>query len=159
MTERKGTRMHKRRMLSYLFAAATLLTVSCSSPKPPGVWVTQDTGTGDSFFSANFVNENVGWLNGVSGRGFEAVENGNKKARPKKPGEKVEDLLKANQGFEVLQTTDGGQTWRPIPDQFKNKIRSVWFADPQQGWALTIDRNILHTSDGGSSWTLQRKAG
>jgi photosystem II stability/assembly factor-like uncharacterized protein len=158
----KGIRMHTTRILGFIVCAATLLSVSCSSPKTPGVWVTLDTGTGDSFFSANFVNENVGWLNGVSGRSFEAPgenENGNKKAKPKKPGEKVEDPLKANQGFEVLQTTDGGQTWRPIPDQFKNKIRSVWFADPQQGWALTIDRNILHTSDGGTSWTVQRKAG
>ena len=158
--EPKGTRMQKTRKLGFIVCAATLLSVACSNPKTPGVWVTQDTGTGDSFLTANFVNENVGWLNGMSGRSFEALdENGNKKAKPKKPSEKVEDPLKANQGFEVLQTTDGGQTWRPIPDQFKNKIRSVWFADPQQGWALTIDRNILHTSDGGSSWTLQRKAG
>jgi photosystem II stability/assembly factor-like uncharacterized protein len=141
-------------------ATAVLFSAACSTSKAPGVWITQDTGTGDSFFSANFVNENVGWVNGVGGRSYETPEetdNANKK--PKKPAAKVEDPLKANQGFEVLQTTDGGQTWRQIPDQFKNKIRSVWFVDPQQGWALTIDRNILHTSDGGASWTLQRKAG
>jgi photosystem II stability/assembly factor-like uncharacterized protein len=57
----------------------------------------------------------------------------------------------------VLQTTDGGQTWRQIPDQFKNKIRSVWFADPQHGWALAIDRNILATTDGGATWAIQRR--
>ena len=56
---------------------------------------------------------------------------------------KNEDPLKANQGFEVLQTSDGGASWQPLRDQFKNKIRSVWFVDPQVGWALTIDRNIL----------------
>ena len=151
-----------RKILSCLLASVVLFALACSTAKAPGGWVTLDTGTGDSFYSANFVNENVGWLNGTSGRNFESPEetdNANKKAKPKKPGEKVEDPLKANQGFEVLQTTDGGQTWRQIPDQFKNKIRSVWFADPQQGWALTIDRNILHTNDGGASWTLQRKAG
>ena len=155
-------RTYKTRVLTYLLAIAVILSVACSKAKAPGGWVTQDTGTGDSFFNANFVNENVGWLNGTSGRGPEEPEenaNSNKKPKPKKPGEKINDPLKANQGFEVLQTTDGGQTWRPIPDQFKNKIRSVWFTDPQQGWALTIDRNILHTSDGGTSWTLQRKAG
>ena len=112
--------MYKARIVGFIVCAATLLTVSCSSPKSPGVWVTQDTGTGDSFFTANFVNEDVGWLNGMSGRSFEAPgenENGNRKSKPKKPGEKVEDPLKANQGFEVLRTTDGGQSWRPIPDQ------------------------------------------
>jgi len=153
-------RMDKTRIVSFLLAVATLLSAACSSTKVPGVWVTQDTGTGDSFYSANFVDENVGWLNGQSGREpSEDNDNANKKAKPRKPGEKVEDPLKANQGFEVLQTTDGGQTWRQIPDQFKNKIRSVWFVDPQHGWALTIDRSILTSTDGGATWTIQRKAG
>src|SRR6185295_387635 len=131
---------HTTRLLTYFLAVAVILSAACSEAKAPGGWVTLDTGTGDSFFNANFVNENIGWLNGTSGRGPEEPDenaNGNKKPKPRKPGEKINDPLKANQGFEVLQTTDGGQTWRPIPDQFKNKIRSVWFVDPQQGWALT----------------------
>jgi len=109
----------------------------------------------------NFVNENIGWLNGRGERNPEPEENdnSNKKPKPKKPGEKITDPLKENQGFEVLQTTDGGQTWHQIPDQFKNKIRSVWFVDAQRGWALTIDRDILATADGGVTWTTQRKAG
>ncbi|HJZ68506.1 MAG TPA: YCF48-related protein [Blastocatellia bacterium] len=154
--------MPRTRTIFFLLFAVVLISGACSTSKAPGLWVTQDTGAGDSFFSANFVNENVGWLNGVGGRSYETPEendNANKKPKPKKPGAKIEDPLKANQGFEVLQTTDGGQTWRQIPDQFKNKIRSVRFVDPQQGWALTIDRSILHTTDGGTSWMLQRKAG
>jgi len=143
-------------------AAATVFISACSPPKAPGSWATIDTGTGNSFYSANFVSETVGWLNGQSGRSFEPPEgneNLNKNAKPKAPGEKIEDPLKANQGFEVLQTTDGGASWKAIPDQFKNKIRSVWFVNPQLGWALTIDRNILHSTDGGATWALQRKAG
>jgi photosystem II stability/assembly factor-like uncharacterized protein len=154
--------MFKGQFFLLLLVSVILINSSCSSSKAPGVWVTQDTGTGDSFFSVNFVNENVGWLNGVSGRSFEMPnenDNANKKTKPKKPDEKTEDPLKANQGFEVLKTTDGGQTWKAMPDQFKNKIRSVWFADPDKGWALTIDRDILRSTDGGASWTLQRKAG
>ena len=154
--------MKKTGILFSSLAVAALLCAACSSAKAPGAWVTVDTGTGDSFFSVNFVDENVGWLNGLSGRSDEPEEgnqNGNKAAKPKKPGEKIEDPLKANQGFEVLQTTDGGQTWKQIPDQFKNKIRSVWFADQQNGWALSIDRDILATTDGGATWAIQRKAG
>src|SRR5262245_8586679 len=159
--------MQKQRIIILMLAAAIFFNVACSNAKAPGVWVTLDTGTGDSFYTANFVNEDVGWLNGQSGRSFETGEendnangngNANKNQKPKKPGEKTEDPLKANQGFEVLQTTDGGQTWKAIPDQFKNKIRSVWFVDPQRGCALTIDRDILYTSDGGATWTLKRKA-
>lgn len=154
--------MLRTKLLVAAVATAMLFVSACSTAKAPGSWAIVDTGTGDSFYSANFVSETAGWLNGQSGRSYEPPEgngNANKGAKPKKPGEKVEDPLKANQGFEVLQTTDGGATWKPIPDQFKNKIRSVWFVDPQQGWALTIDRNILHTSDGGATWVLQRKAG
>lgn len=156
--------MLKTKTLITLLTAIVIFASACSRPKAPGEWALLDTGTGDAFFSVNFVNENVGWLNGNTDRGAlpseeESNTNGNKTAPPKKPGQKVEDPLKANQGFEVLQTTDGGQTWRQIPDQFKHKIRSVWFVDPQTGWALTIDRNILHTADGGATWALQRKAG
>lgn len=145
-----------------LLAATVLLSLAaCSTIRSPGSWAIVDTGTGDSFYSANFVSETAGWLNGQSGRSYEppeGSENANR-TRQRKPGEKVEDPLKANQGFEVLQTTDGGATWNPIPDQFKNKIRSVWFVDQQLGWALTIDRSVLHTNDGGVTWALQRKAG
>ncbi|MEK6299390.1 MAG: YCF48-related protein [Acidobacteriota bacterium] len=154
--------MLKPNLLVAALVAATVFASACSPPKAPGSWAAIDTGTGNSFYSANFVSETVGWLNGQSGRSYEPPEgneNANKDAKPKKPGEKIEDPLKANQGFEVLQTTDAGASWKPIPDQFKNKIRSVWFVDPQLGWALTIDRNILHSTDGGATWSLQRKAG
>ena len=67
-------------------------------------------------------------------------------------GKKKVDPLKANDGFEVLQTTDGGETWNQLPEQFKYRIRSVWFVDPQNGWALTIDRDILRTTDGAKTW-------
>jgi photosystem II stability/assembly factor-like uncharacterized protein len=162
--------MLKTRLAVTVMAAAIVLMSACSSKKLPGSWLPVDTGTGDAFYSVNFVNDEVGWLNSHADRNYvspsdnqNANQNGNvnanRNAAAKKPAKKVEDPLKANQGFEVLQTTDGGQTWRQIPDQFKYKIRLVWFVDPSQGWALTIDRDILHTADGGANWSLQRKAG
>ena len=158
--------MLRTRFFIALLTAGTLFWSACSSAKAPGQWTFQSTETGDAFYSVNFVNEQVGWLNGQTDRSSNALEenangntNTNANTKPLKPDEKLPDPLRENQGFEVLQTTDGGQTWRQIPDQFKNKIRSVWFVDPQQGWALTIDRDILHTNDGGATWTLQRKAG
>ncbi len=158
--------MYKTIALIVSIATLFLLTSACSKAKPPGVWLIQDTNTGDAFYSMNFVNETVGWLNGQTDRSSIVVEEEEnaevgKGRKAKKTGSQKpkEDPLKANQGFEVLQTTDGGLSWKPITDQFKHKIRSVWFVDPLQGWALTIDRNILHTADGGANWALQRKAG
>ena len=127
-----------RLVLTGLIISSFLLS-SCSK-KLPGSWTIVDTTTGDAFYSVNFVNEQVGWLNGHSERTFlppEPTPDPNQSpgttpspspspsAKPLKPGEKPPDPLKENQGFEVLQTTDGGQTWKQIPDQFKHKIRSV----------------------------------
>jgi photosystem II stability/assembly factor-like uncharacterized protein len=151
--------------------AGALLALACSNSKIPGAWKELDTGTGDAFFSVNFVDGKTGWLNGQTDRTYQppdenANANGNanantsaRSAKAANKNAKTEDPLKANQGFEVLHTTDGGATWAEVPDLFKNKIRSVWFVDPSLGWALTIDRDILHTTDGGTSWSLQRKAG
>jgi photosystem II stability/assembly factor-like uncharacterized protein len=133
---------------------AALLYSACSRAKVPGRWSLVEVGVGDAFYSANFVSDKIGWLNGQSDRSYRSPE----QEEGKNPKKKKEDPLKANQGFQVLQTTDGGATWHLIPGIFENKIRSVWFVDPAKGWALTIDRNILHTTDGGLSWSLQRKA-
>ncbi|MGH9761185.1 MAG: WD40/YVTN/BNR-like repeat-containing protein, partial [Blastocatellia bacterium] len=143
----------------------------CAPARLPGTWEALQTGTGDSFYGINFVNDQVGWVNGQTDRAYVPPgdnSNSNSAAKPKptptptRVSEKEsesKDPLKANQGFEVLHTTDGGKTWTQIADQFKYKIRSVWFIDPQTGWALTIDRDILHTVDGGATWSTQRKAG
>src|SRR3982750_1000742 len=160
--------MVKTRLFFAAFVAASVFAAACSKSNGGGNWTPLDTGTSDAFFSINFVNEDIGWLNGQTDRGYVPPEdagnenanaNANKAPKPKATGKKPEDPLKANQGFEVLHTTDGGATWKAIPDQFKYKIRQVWFADPQTGWALTIDRDILHTADGGATWAMQRKAG
>jgi photosystem II stability/assembly factor-like uncharacterized protein len=156
--------MVKARFLVAAIAAACLFMIACSKSSAPGGWTALETDTTDAFFSVNFVNEEVGWLNGQTDRSYVPPEEGdnqnaNKAPKPKAPAKKPDDPLKANQGFEVLQTTDGGATWKPLAGQFKYKIRQVWFTDPQTGWALSIDRDILHTSDGGATWTTQRKAG
>jgi photosystem II stability/assembly factor-like uncharacterized protein len=155
--------MNRKGLLAVAVVIASLFTGACSKPKAAGAWVILDPGVGDGFTTANFVDENTGWINGFTDRASEPAEgneNANKNTIPKRNSDKKsEDPLKANQGFEVLQTTDGGRTWSQLPNQFKHKIRSVWFVDQQQGWALTIERDILHTEDGGINWALQRKAG
>ena len=161
-------------LISSIIVISTVLA-SCSPQKLPGAWTEVDTGTGDAFYTVSFISKDEGWLNGQTDRSYvppqdansnsNSNSNGNRKGgntnanKNVKSGKPADDPLKANQGFEVLHTTDGGKTWVPIPDLFKNKIRSVWFADAKTGWALTIDHNILSTTDGGANWALQRQAG
>src|SRR5215470_20007556 len=102
--------MKKTRLLLIPMAAAIIFSFACSNSKPAGTWVVVDTGRSSTFYNANFVNENVGWLNSFNGGSYQPPEgegnanansnsntNANKNAPPKKPGEKVEDPLKANQ--------------------------------------------------------------
>jgi len=167
----------RKKIFSTTLIFAALLFYSCGKTKEAaGDWQALDTKTADTFFAVNFVNDQVGWLNAFTDRNFSPIgdaadnQNANKAAAPKSQTKadtkenaardsNKTDPLKANGGFEVLQTTDGGATWNQLPDQFKYKIRLVRFVDQQNGWALTIDRDILRTTDGGKSWTVQRKAG
>lgn len=39
-----------------------------------------------------------------------------------------------------------------------SRTDDIWFLDPQVGWAVNSDGNILKTSDGGNSWSVQHSA-
>src|SRR6185436_10578111 len=89
-------------------AAVMIFAAACSKSSAPGQWVTLDAKSGDAFFNVNFVNESVGWVNGITDRSYipsddNANTNANKNTKPQpKPNpsaKKPEDPLKANQGF------------------------------------------------------------
>jgi photosystem II stability/assembly factor-like uncharacterized protein len=64
----------------------------------------------------------------------------------------------------LLQTTDGGATWKKVPTFTKDTLRDVYFADDRTGW-LVAERDLfklktndeprsylLTTEDGGLTW-------
>ncbi|MBM3147876.1 MAG: hypothetical protein FJ000_08310, partial [Actinobacteria bacterium] len=53
----------------------------------------------------------------------------------------------------VLTTADGGRAWRArkVAD---TPIKAACFIDRLEGWAIG-DQDIVHTGDGGRSWTVQ----
>lgn len=70
----------------------------------------------------------------------------------------------AGTGGTLLETTDGGQTWRKLLPLTRDNLRDVYFADEKTGWlvaerdALKLKTNdeprtyLLKTEDGGFSW-------
>ncbi|MDR2837183.1 MAG: glycosyl hydrolase [Azonexus sp.] len=59
----------------------------------------------------------------------------------------------------VLLSDDEGQSWRQarsVPADVM--LTAVSFVDAQQGWAVGHWGLILHTGDGGETWTVQRLA-
>lgn len=57
----------------------------------------------------------------------------------------------------VLLSDDQGKNYRQaLSVPIAATLTGVYFADSQQGWAVGHWGAILHTSDGGENWTLQR---
>jgi photosystem II stability/assembly factor-like uncharacterized protein len=54
-----------------------------------------------------------------------------------------------------IVSSDDGQHWAQVPSPVDVTLTAVAFADGSNGWAVGHDAVILHTADGGRSWTLQ----
>ena len=59
-------------------------------------------------------------------------------------------------GFEIYKTTDGGAHWtRQWESGGESLLDAVSFADARNGWATGYDGLVLHTTNGGRTWTPQ----
>jgi len=56
----------------------------------------------------------------------------------------------------LARSKDGGVTWQPAgPSNLNGSPTGMAFADAQHGWLITSAGSVLHTIDGGDSWTAQ----
>jgi photosystem II stability/assembly factor-like uncharacterized protein len=105
-------------------------------------WTSSSVGPSSGLSALSFVDEDVGWVVGSSGP--DNVNN-------------------------VFATKDGGITWSPLPTGIPGivSIDAVHFVDRQSGWVVgsvvTPEGSplgvILHTADGGLTWSEQLRAG
>ncbi len=58
-------------------------------------------------------------------------------------------------GAAVAQTLGWRPTNAPVAS---SRTDDVWFLDPQTGWAVNSNGQIIRTTDGGDSWTIQLQA-
>ncbi len=70
------------------------------------------------------------------------------------PGNK---LVAIGERGHILLSADAAQ-WQQAAVPVQANLNSVYFLNKEQGWAVGHDASILHTSDGGVSWTLQHFA-
>jgi photosystem II stability/assembly factor-like uncharacterized protein len=55
----------------------------------------------------------------------------------------------------LIQRTTDGLSWLPQKTLIRWALNDVFFMGPLTGWAVGENGSILHTSDGGGTWSLQ----
>jgi photosystem II stability/assembly factor-like uncharacterized protein len=122
-----------------------------------------------------FISKDVGWANGLEGELFRTLDGG-KNWRPLSfsiPGEGwainsiyflnrndgwavgwgPDNNVYENKGAIVLQTADGGLSWKEVDIKHdESSYELVSFSDSQNGWMLSR-RNVYRTVDGGKTWS------
>jgi photosystem II stability/assembly factor-like uncharacterized protein len=59
-----------------------------------------------------------------------------------------------------MTTTNEALRWRPTnAPEASSRTDDIWFLDPQTGWAVNSNGQILKTEDGGASWQEQFHSG
>jgi photosystem II stability/assembly factor-like uncharacterized protein len=64
-------------------------------------------------------------------------------------------LVTVGERGHILFSEDQGQTWTQAEVDTRAHLNAVFFADAEQGWAVGEDAVIVHSADGGRSWTRQ----
>jgi photosystem II stability/assembly factor-like uncharacterized protein len=122
-----------------------------------------------------FISKSVGWAKGLRGELFRTLDGG-KSWRPLSfsiPGEGwdinsiyflnrndgwavgwgPDNNVYENKGGIVLQTADGGLSWKEVDIKHNESFYElVNFSDPQNRWVLSR-RNVYRTVDGGKTWS------
>ena len=63
-------------------------------------------------------------------------------------------LIAVGDHGEILASNDG-RNWAQLEVPVRSPLSAVSFADKQNGWVVGHDAVVLHTGDGGKTWTLQ----
>lgn len=64
-------------------------------------------------------------------------------------------LVAAGQRGHIIYSDDEGKTWTQAKVPTRQLLTAVYFVDAKHGWAVGHDAQILATTDGGTTWTLQ----
>jgi photosystem II stability/assembly factor-like uncharacterized protein len=62
-------------------------------------------------------------------------------------------------GSVLLHSQDLGESWELLSTGQPLPLNGIFFASAQSGWAVGEFGSILHTSDGGKNWRVQRRGG
>ena len=62
-----------------------------------------------------------------------------------------------NPGTHIYQLNPQQGRWRSIATGIQSPLADLQFVDEQFGWGVSIGGDVIHTSDGGQTWKMQRR--
>lgn len=122
------------------------------------------------FYDINFATKHSGWIVGVKDSFSLVIKTTNLgmswsnqldfQIFPKITSIYVKDSLNAiitpfyeqSDDNLILKTTNGGESWIPIPLNSINKLVKILFVDEQNGWIFSQNNKVMRTSNGGGNW-------
>ncbi|MFC2088818.1 YCF48-related protein [Calditrichota bacterium] len=129
-------------------------------------WITQSKILSyNDIVTVDFVDENYGWVTGGSSEIYYTNDGGinwELKNRPSPHGIFSIDFIDSLVGFthygwKIYKTSDGGDDWIEVYTFNSDPIKSsIFFINEHKGWVIHSRDKILHTSDGGLSWSNQQ---
>lgn len=66
-----------------------------------------------------------------------------------------ERIIAVGEQGSIVYSEDNGRRWRQAQTPTAALLNAVCFADDQNGWAVGHDAVVLHTQDGGLTWSQQ----
>jgi photosystem II stability/assembly factor-like uncharacterized protein len=137
-------------------------------------WYNQNSGVNRELTGVSFVDQNNGWVSGWTETMLHTTDGGqtwNPQTVPPNNAYYSVYFTDDQNGWasgyagKMIHTTDGGQTWSSQTTPANTDLYKLYFIDSNTGWVVGGDagtfpsyiphRIILHTTNGGSSWSSQ----
>jgi hypothetical protein len=148
---------------TWAFSATTAL--ACGGYVNGGCYRTTNGGStwtqvldGGNIFDLWFVNDNLGFCGGDGGVLARTTDGGATWEWLDPPTNAainslffLNDTLGWYAGNGGARTTDGGDTWTPL-NELPQFTMSIFFTDPDTGYAVQYSGYVLRTTDGGDTW-------
>lgn len=122
-------------------------------------WERQYTHMSNRIYSSFFINETIGW---IGSKEIYKTENGGEDwhCQLLSPSNYrsiffVDQLTGWAIGNNCYRTIDGGNEWVSINSGNDLSITEFYFINEIEGWAITYNKQILKSIDGGSDWIIQ----
>jgi len=66
-----------------------------------------------------------------------------------------DSLLVVGERGHIARSEDNGKTWKQADVPTRAMLNAAFFITPEKGWVVGHDALVLHTVDGGRTWSLQ----